>query len=766
MELRESIQLGGQEFSIETGKIAKQADGAVIVRYGDTMVLVATVGSQPREGIDFFPLTVEYREYGYAAGRIPGNYFRREGRPSERETLTSRLIDRPIRPMFKEGYNSETQIVASVISADELYDADVLSITGASAALYLSDIPFENPIAGVRVGLIEDRFIVNPTYDQVRESQLNLIVAGSEEAIVMVEAGAKEVTEEVMVEALMFAHNEIKKLCRLQRTMGEKLGIAIREVIKKEFDQEMLDQVAADYTDALRDALDTGKHGKLESYAMVDALKEKLVSSLPEEEPERRKDAKQIFDQLKEKIFREDILNRKHRPDGRRFSEIRPISIEVGWIPRAHGSALFTRGETQAIVTTTLGTSEDIQYLDDLEKGELKRRFLLAYNFPPYSVGETGRFGSTSRREVGHGALARRALEPMLPEEAEWPYVVRIVSDITESNGSSSMASVCGGTLSLLDAGVPMKSPVAGVAMGLVMEGNKYAILTDIAGAEDHYGDMDFKVCGTRKGITALQMDIKVTGLNSQILADALHQALTGRLFILDKMDAIIAEPRAEISPYAPRILTVQIPVDKIRDVIGTGGKVIRSIVEKTGCKIDVNDDGRINIASANQAKAEEAKAIIEGLTAIPEVGKTYLGTVQRIADFGAFVEIFPGTDGLLHVSEIADYRVRDVRDELTEGQQLLVKVINLEPNGKIRLSRKAVLQDEAAASGEPMASSRDGSDGDEGDEDNLGNRGDERRRDDRPRDDRPRDDRPRGPRPGGGGNRRPGGGGNRGPRR
>jgi polyribonucleotide nucleotidyltransferase len=762
MELRESIQLGGLEFSIETGKIAKQADGAVIVRYGDTMVLVAAVGSKPREGIDFFPLTVEYREYGYAAGRIPGNYFRREGRPSERETLTSRLIDRPIRPMFKEGYNSETQIVASVISADELYDADVLSITGASAALYLSDIPFEAPIAGVRVGLIEDRFVVNPTYDQIRESSLNLIVAGSEEAIGMVEAGANEIPEAVMVEALMFGHNEIKKLCRLQKEMGAKLGITKREVVKKEFEQELIDTITANFTEELRDALDAGKHGKLQSYAMVDALKEKAITIYPEEEEAKRKDAKVVFDQLKEKVFREDILNRKHRPDGRRFSEIRPISIEIGWIPRAHGSALFTRGETQAIVTTTLGTSEDIQYLDDLEKGELKRRFMLAYNFPPYSVGETGRVGSTSRREIGHGALARRALEPMLPGENDWPYVVRIVSDITESNGSSSMASVCGGTLSLLDAGVPMKAPVAGVAMGLVMEGNKYAILTDIAGAEDHYGDMDFKVCGTRNGITALQMDIKVTGLNSQILADALHQALTGRLFLLDKMDAVIATPREEISPYAPRILTIQIPVDKIRDVIGTGGKVIRSIVEKTGCKIDVSDDGRINIASSNQAKAEEAKAIIEGLTAVPEAGKTYLGTVQRIADFGAFVEIFPGTDGLLHVSEIADYRVRDVRDELTEGQQLLVKVINVEPNGKIRLSRKAVLQDEAAASGEPMPSSN-GEGGDEGDDDNVGNRGGDERR----RDDRPRDDRPRGPRPGGsGGNRRPGGGGNRGPRR
>ena len=741
MELRESIQLGNQEFSIETGKIAKQASGAVIVRYGDTLVLVAAVGGKPRTDIDFFPLSVEYREYGYAAGRIPGNYFKREGRPSERETLVSRLIDRPLRPLFTEGYNGDTQVVASVISADELYDADVLAITGASAALYLSDVPFETPVAGVRVGFIDDQFIVNPTYDQVRESLLNLVVAGSEEAIVMVEAGAKEVPEETMVKALLFGHDEIKKLCRLQRQMYAKLGIAKREVVKPEFDEEMLNSIAASITEDLRDALDTGKHGKLESYAMVDELKEKTVVAYPEEEPEKRKMAGQIFTHLKERIFREDILNRKHRPDGRRFSEIRPISIEVGWIPRAHGSALFTRGETQAIVTTTLGTSEDVQYLDDLEKGELKRRFLLAYNFPPYSVGETGRFGGTSRREVGHGALARRALEPMMPTDAEFPYVVRIVSDITESNGSSSMASVCGGTLSLLDAGVPMKAPVAGVAMGLVKEGNKYAILTDIAGAEDHYGDMDFKVCGTRQGITALQMDIKVTGLNSRILADALDQARDGRMFILDKMDAIIAEPRAEISTYAPRILTIHIPVDKIRDVIGTGGKVIRSIVEKTGCKIDVADDGTINIASANSAAAEEAKAIIEGLTAVPEIGKTYLGTVQRIADFGAFVEILPGTDGLLHVSEIADYRVRDVRDELTEGQQLLVKVINVEPNGKIRLSRKALLQEEGG-SGNNGA----GGGGEEDEGDNVGNRAEGRppRREER----------------GGGRGRGPGGGG------
>jgi len=733
MELKQSVQLGGIEFSIETGKVAKQADGAVIVRYGDTMVLVAAVGTKPREGIDFFPLTVEYREYGYAAGRIPGNYFRREGRPSEKETLTSRLIDRPIRPLFTEGYNSETQVIAFVLSADENYDSDVLSITGASAALYLSDIPLETPIAGVRVGLIEDRFIVNPTYDQTRASPLNLIVAGSEEAIVMVEAGASEVTEDVMVEALVFGHNEIKKLCRLQKEMYQKLGIAKREVVKPELDEAMVSETEARIADALRDALDTSKHGKLKSYAMVDKLKEETVAAHPEEDPDKRKMAGTIFDHLKEKLFREDILNRRHRPDGRRFSEIRPISIEIGWLPRAHGSALFTRGETQAIVTATLGTSEDIQYMDDLEKGEIKRRFLLAYNFPHFSVGETGRTGSTSRREYGHGALARRALEPLLPAEADWPYIIRVVSDITESNGSSSMASVCGGSLALMDAGVPLKAPVAGVAMGLVMEGNKYAILTDIAGAEDHYGDMDFKVTGTRKGITALQMDIKVTGINAKILADALQQAKDGRLYILEKMEGAISAPRDEINKYAPRILTIQIPVDKIRDVIGPGGKVIRGLVEKTGCKIDVEDTGRINIASANLEKAEACKRAIEEITAVPEVNKTYLGTVQRIADFGAFIEILPGTDGLLHVSEIADYRVRDVRDELTEGQQLLVKVINVDPSGKIRLSRKAVLRDERGETGE------------EGERQPDFDR--EGRDDDRP----PRDDRgPRPPRPGG----------------
>ncbi|HEV7374189.1 MAG TPA: polyribonucleotide nucleotidyltransferase, partial [Pyrinomonadaceae bacterium] len=497
--LKESIKLGDKELTVETGRVAKQADGSVVIRYGDTMLLVAAVAaSSPREGIDFFPLTVEYRESNYAAGRIPGNYFRREGRPNEKETLTCRLIDRPCRPLFTEGFRNETQIIATVISADPDNNPDVIAITGASCALYLSDIPFPTPIAGVRIGLIEGRYIINPTYDEVRESRLNLIVAGTEEAIVMVEAGASEVSEEIMVEALMLAHKEINRLCRWQKELYKALDVQKREVVAPSLNEEMLGEIERNYSERLRASLDTTQQEKRASYAAVDALKKEVVESYPEDQPEQRQMAKKIFDHLKEKIFREDILNNRRRPDGRRFSEIRPITCEVGWLPRVHGSALFTRGETQALVTTTLGTKDDEQFIDDIEKGEIKRRFLLHYNFPHYSVGEVGRFGSSSRREIGHGVLARRSIEPVLPDESDFPYTIRIVSDITESNGSSSMASICGGILSLMDAGVPLKRPVAGVAMGLVMEGNKYAILTDIAGAEDHYGDMDFKVAGTR----------------------------------------------------------------------------------------------------------------------------------------------------------------------------------------------------------------------------------------------------------------------------
>jgi polyribonucleotide nucleotidyltransferase len=699
--LKESIRVGERELSVEVGRVAKQADGSCVIRYGDTMVLCAAVGaSTPREGIDFFPLTVEYREANYAAGRIPGNYFRREGRPTEKEVLTSRMIDRPCRPLFTEGYRNETQVIASVISADPDNNPDVVAITGASCALYLSDIPFTTPIAGARIGLIDGRYIVNPTYDEIRDSKLNLIVAGTEEAIVMVEAGAQEVSEAIMVEALMLAHKEINRLCRWQKELYKALEIQKRPVEAPVLNEEMIGEIERNYAERLRAALDTSGQEKRSSYAAIDALKKEVVESYPEDQPESRMTAKKSFDHLKEKIFRDDILNHRRRPDGRRFSEIRPITCEVGWLPRTHGSALFTRGETQALVTTTLGTKEDEQFMDDLEKGEVKRRFLLHYNFPQYSVGEVGRFGSSSRREIGHGALARRALEPALPDDTVFPYTIRIVSDITESNGSSSMASVCGGTMSMMDAGVPLKAPVGGVAMGLVMEGNKYAILTDIAGAEDHYGDMDFKVAGTAEGITALQMDIKIAGVNSQIMAEALEQARKGRLYILNAMQQALAEPRAEISLLAPRIIKIKINPDKIRDVIGPGGKVIRALVEETGAKIDVEDDGTVSIATADSAAAEAAVARIRGITAEAEVGQTYVGTVNRIVDFGAFVEIFPGTDGLLHISEIADRRIRDVRDELREGQQIMVKCIGKDGN-KIKLSRKAVLKDENHQGGE-----------------------------------------------------------------
>jgi len=695
--LKESIKLGNSELIVETGKVAKQADGSVVITYGETMLLVAAVSARSaKEGLDFFPLTVEYRENTFAAGRIPGNYFRREGRPSEKEVLTCRMIDRPIRPLFADGYRFETQIVASVISADADNDPDVVAITGASCALYLSDIPFDSPIAGVRVGLIDGKYLINPTYDERRESELNLVVAGTEEAICMVECEAEEVSESIMVEALMLAHREIKRLCLWQKELGKALQIKKREFESAKLDEKIVKEIEKKYAERLRTAMDTTGKDKISSYAEIDALKKEVVDGYSDDDAEARASAGKAFGHLKEKIFRSDMLENKRRPDGRKFSEIRPISCEVGWLPRVHGSALFTRGETQAIVTSTLGTKMDEQYMDDIEKGEVKRRFMLHYNFPPYSVGETGRFGSTSRREIGHGNLARRAIQSVLPDEADFPYTIRIVSDITESNGSSSMASVCGGILSLMDAGVPIKKPVAGVAMGLVMEGNRYAILSDIAGAEDHYGDMDFKVTGTADGITALQMDIKVSGINAMILQEALEQARKGRVHILDVMTKSIAEPREELSEFAPRIITLMISPDKIRDVIGPGGKMIRSITEESGAKIDISDDGTVLIATADGEAAQIAVARIKALTAEAEVGETYMGTVSRIVDFGAFVEIMPGLDGLLHISEISDRRVRDVRDELKEGQQILVKCIGKEGN-KIKLSRKAILAEESS---------------------------------------------------------------------
>jgi polyribonucleotide nucleotidyltransferase len=607
------------------------------------------------------------------------------------------VIDRPIRPLFPSGWRYETQIIALVLSADTENDTDVLAITGASAALALSEIPFEKTIAGVRVGLVDERYVVNPTFEQRKRSKIDLVVAGSRDGIVMVEAGAKEVTEAQVVQALETAHAAIKEIVAGIDALAKEAGQAKVSVQKKEighdFYREVEEKVFVPLTEAMR------IRGKLENYDRVDQVLEDLVASLPEGEVERKLEAKQIFKDLKERVLREEVLTHGVRLDGRKFDEVRPIWIETSVLPRTHGSAVFTRGETQALVTCTLGTAEDAQKIESFE-GEQWKSFMLHYNFPPFSVGEVAFLRGPGRREVGHGALAERSLVPLIPSEETFPYTVRVVSDILESNGSSSMASVCGGSLAMMDAGVPLRQAVAGIAMGLVMDEKtgKYAVLSDIAGAEDHYGDMDFKVAGTADGITALQMDIKVSGITTDVMTKALDQARRGRLHILEKMRDALAAPRQNISAFAPRIVTIRIPVDKIRDVIGPGGKMIRSIIERTGVKIDVEDDGRVNVASADGASAQKAISIIQELTATPELNKTYMGKVQRITDFGAFVEIMPGTDGLLHVSEIANHRVKDVRDELKEGEQLLVKVINIDPTGKIRLSRKALLQEEAGA--------------------------------------------------------------------
>ena len=690
---------GGKTISFETGKLAKQAHGSVVVRIGDNVVLAtATANPDPREGIDFFPLTVDYREYTYAGGRIPGGFIKREGRPSEREILTSRQIDRPVRPMFTDGFRCETQVIAFVLSADTENDPDVAGINGASAALTISDIPFEGPIGAVRVGLVNGAFIINPTYGEMRESLLNIMVVGTSDGIVMIESGAKEVKEETVVDAIEFAHTEIKKICAAINDLRQKAGKPKRQVTPPEFDQAYYDDLKNRVGADLTDRLDTQKHPKAESHTLARDLKKQLQAEIPAEDEAAQKKFKTYFETLRERIFREQVINQKRRPDGRAFDQIRDIWIEVGVLPRTHGSAIFTRGETQALVTTTLGTSDDMQRLEVFE-GEAKKRFMLHYNFPPFSVGEVAFLRGAGRREIGHGALAERAISNVLPGEDKWPYAMRVVSDILESNGSSSMATVCGASLSLMDAGVPLKAPVAGVAMGLVKEGENYAILTDIAGAEDHYGDMDFKVAGTKDGITALQMDIKVGGITAQIMREALSQAQRGRLFILDKMNSVLSAPREKVSSFAPRIYTLQIPVDKIRDVIGPGGKMIRSIIERTGVKIDVEDSGKINVASNDEASAAKALQIIGDLTATAEIGKTYLGTVTRLADFGAFVEIIPGTDGLLHISEVAEHRIKDVRDELKEGDQVLVKVLAVEGN-RIRLSRKAILKEQRAKMG------------------------------------------------------------------
>src|ERR1051326_8214229 len=700
MNMKQEVSVtlaGGKTLSFETGRLAKQAHGSVLARLGDSVVL-ATATADPREEIDFFPLTVDYREYTYAGGRFPDGFIKREGRPSEREILTSRQIDRPIRPLFAEGFKCETQVIAFVLSADQENDPDVVGINAASAALTISDIPFMGPVGAVRVGLVNGSLVANPTYAEMAESLLNIMVVGTAEGIVMIESGAKEVKEETVVDAIEFGHAEIKKICAAINELRDKAGKKKREAVAPEFDQAYYDSLKKKVGADLSDALNTQKHAKTESYALVKDIKKKLQAEIPEEDEEAIAKLKTYYETLRERIFREEVIAKKRRPDGRAFDQVRDIWVEVGVLPRTHGSAVFTRGETQALVTTTLGTTDDMQRLETFQ-GEAKKRFMLHYNFPPFSVGEVQFLRGAGRREIGHGALAERAVSAVLPTEEKWPYAMRVVSDILESNGSSSMASVCGASLSLMDAGVPLKAPVAGVAMGLVKEGDDYAILTDIAGAEDHYGDMDFKVAGTSEGITALQMDIKVGGITAQIMREALAQAQRGRLFILDKMAEELATPREKVSPYAPRIYSLQIPVDKIRDVIGPGGKMIRSIIEQTGVKIDVEDTGKVNVASNDEASANKALQIIRDLTATAEVGKTYLGTVTRLAEFGAFVEIIPGTDGLLHISEVAEHRIKDIRDEFKEGDQVLVKVLAVDGN-RIKLSRKAILKEQRAKMG------------------------------------------------------------------
>jgi polyribonucleotide nucleotidyltransferase len=689
------IAIGDKTLKLETGKLAKQAGGSVVVRQGDSVVLVtACRAASERVGIDFLPLTVDYREYAYASGRIPGGFFKRESKPAEKEVLTSRVIDRPIRPLFPAGWRYETQVIALVLSADGANDTDVLALTGASVALALSEIPFQKTIAGVRVGLVDGKHVINPTFEQRRASLLDLVVAGSKDGLVMVEAGAKEVTEAQVVDALNAAHEAIKKIVAaiddLAKAVGKKKLTVSAKVIAAGVEKDVEAKALRPLADAMR------IKDKLENYERVDQVLAELVAGIPETETERRADTKSVFKHLKEKVLREEVLGKGVRLDGRAFDEVRPIWIETSVLPRTHGSAVFTRGETQALVTCTLGTTDDAQKIETFE-GETWKSFMLHYNFPPFSVGEVGRMTGPGRREIGHGALAERALTQMLPTEEQFPYTVRLVSDILESNGSSSMASVCGGSLAMMDAGVPIKAAVAGIAMGLVMDEKtgKYAVLSDIAGAEDHYGDMDFKVTGTATGVTALQMDIKVSGITTEVMTKALDQARRGRMHILGKMQEALAATRENMSAFAPRIVTIRIPVDKIRDVIGKGGATIRSIIERTGVKIDVEDDGRVNVASADGEAAAKAISIIQELTATPELNKTYLGKVQRITDFGAFVEIMAGTDGLLHVSEIANHRVKDVRDELKEGEQVLVKVINIDPTGKIRLSRKALLTEE-----------------------------------------------------------------------
>ena len=689
-----SVQLdvSGRSLSLETGKVAKQADGAVVVRYGDTIVLATCVAAKSaKESQDFFPLTVEYRERAYAGGRIPGGYFKREGAPVKKETLTSRLIDRPIRPLFPDGFKNEVQVICLVISGDQENDPDVLAINGASAALCLSGIPFSGPIGAVRVGFVDGRFVANPTTAQQAVSTLELVVAGTEDAILMVEAGSKEVSEEQMLEALAFGHAECRRLARLQKDL-------VAKAAKPRWpfdpgaghDAELEARVRQIASAKLAAALAVHeKHARADA---VNAVFDEVVRTLGIDETKKAV-VREAFEKIEKAEVRRLIVERSIRVDGRKVNEIRPITTEIGYLPRAHGSSIFTRGETQALVSATLGTKADEQKIESLE-GESYRHFMLHYNFPSFSVGEVRRFGSPSRRDIGHGALAERAVEAVLPAKEDFPYTIRVVSDILESNGSSSMASVCGASLALMDAGVPLKAHVAGIAMGLVKEGDKFGILTDIMGTEDHYGDMDFKVAGTEKGITALQMDIKIEGVSIDIMRTALQNAREARLSVLAKMREAIEKPRAELSPYAPRFVTIKIRTEKIREIIGPGGKVIRGIQEQTGAKIDVEDDGRVTIFSPDNASVQKALGMVQDICREVELDRIYHGKVKKIVEFGAFVEVIPNTEGLLHISQIAETRIRAVQDVLSEGDEVVVKVIEIDGNGKMRLSRKMALRD------------------------------------------------------------------------
>lgn len=691
MAERVEIEIEGRQFSLEAGRVARQSDGAVWVTYGDTVVLVTAVAAKrPREGIDFFPLTVDYQERTYAAGKIPGGFFKREGRPRDQETVTARLIDRPIRPLFPKGFRRDVQIIATVLSADQENNPDVVATVGASAALTISPIPFTGPIGAVRVGRIGGRLVVNPTYKQVEESDLDLVVAGGKDAVMMVEAQAREIPEDLFLEAIAVGQNAIVAIIRMQEALAELVGRPKIAFSPPPDDPSLLERVSVLAREPIRGLATV--HEKEAQQARREQIAEETLRAFASESVDIQLQVKEILERIEREEMRRLILEEGRRADGRSAGDVRPITCEVGVLPRTHGSALFTRGETQALVTTTLGTSEDVQRLDTLA-GEGFKRFTLHYNFPPFSVGEVRFLRAPGRREIGHGALAERALLTVLPSPQEFPYTIRIVSEILESNGSSSMASVCGATLALMDAGVPIKSAVGGVAMGLVMEEGRSAILTDIMGLEDHLGDMDFKVAGTRRGISALQMDMKAQGVTAALMTEALERARQARMHVLDEMEKTLAHPRPSLSVYAPRLITVKVPVDKIREVIGPGGKVIRSIVEETGCKIDVADDGTVEIASTDEAAAEKALAIINRIVEVPEVGKIYKGKVKRIVDFGAFVEILPGTDGLLHISQIAEHRIQRVQDVLSEGDEVNVKVIEIDPAGKIRVSRREVLR-------------------------------------------------------------------------